>query len=179
MSTIPKTWSPSAIATELGMDRRKLGLILGRVEPIKQSGNRKEYLLVDVIEKLKKETGQVVDLEEARRRKLQAEAELTEIESAKAKGEAIALDDVEHLMTNIITTAKSKLLSIPTKLSPLLSAETDQKVIKTYLEDNINEALEELAKYDIQLNEDSETEITESNLQEPQQIQTTTAINDK
>ena len=48
-------------------------------------------------------------------------------------------------MTNIITTAKSKLLSIPTKLSPLLSAETDQKVIKEYLVDNINEALEELA----------------------------------
>ena len=128
---------------------------------------------------LKKETGQVVNLEEARRRKLQAEAELTEIESAKAKGEAIALEDVELLMTNIITTAKSKLLSIPTKLSPLLSAETDQKVIKEYLVDNINEALEELAKYDIQLNDNSETEITESNIQEPKQVQTTTATNNK
>ena len=82
-------------------------------------------------------------------------------------------------MTNIITTAKSKLLSIPTKLSPLLSAETDQKVIKEYLVDNINEALEELAKYDIQLNDNSETEITESNIQEPKQVQTTTATNNK
>ena len=129
-----------------------------------------DYEEFENIDKLKKETGQVVNLEEARRRKLQAEAELTEIESAKAKGEAIAIDDVEHLMTNIITTAKSKLLSIPTKLSPLLSAETDQKVIKEYLVDNINEALEELAKYDIQLNDNSETEITESNIQEPQQV---------
>jgi len=86
--------------------------------------------------------------DEARTRKLNAEAQIAEIELQKVRGELVTAEDVVTAWTDVIGAVKSKMLSIPTKGAPILATEEVAGVCQTILEDLINEALEELANYD-------------------------------
>ena len=55
---------------------------------------------------------------------------------------------------------KGKLLSIPTKAAPVVSAEQEASMCQDILEDLLNEALEELSNYDPKINA-TETKGTE------------------
>ena len=86
--------------------------------------------------------------DEARTRKVNAEAELAELELKKVHGELVIAEDVVSAWNDVLGALKAKLLSIPTKGAPIVSAETNTGACKAVLEDLINEALEELSNYD-------------------------------
>lgn len=86
--------------------------------------------------------------DEARTRKVNAEAELAELELKKVHGELVVAEDVVAAWNDVLTALKSKLLSIPTKAAPILSAEQSTGVCQSVLEDLVKEALEELSNYD-------------------------------
>lgn len=86
--------------------------------------------------------------DEARTRKVTAEAEIAELELAKIQGTLVSADDVVKAWEDVFGALKAKLLSVPTKGAPILSTENDTPVCQRILEDLINEALEELANYD-------------------------------
>jgi len=86
--------------------------------------------------------------DEARTRKVTAEAEIAELELAKIQGTLVSADDVVKAWEDVLGALKAKLLSIPTKGAPVISTETDTPVCQRILEDLINEALEELSNYD-------------------------------
>jgi phage terminase Nu1 subunit (DNA packaging protein) len=88
-----------------------------------------------------------VDLEEARRRKLAAEAEREEIEVAKLRGEVIPVDMVARIIGDQFTACRARLLSIPTKLAPVLVSSADMAECRTLLETAVDEALHELTGY--------------------------------
>jgi hypothetical protein len=86
--------------------------------------------------------------DEARTRKVNAEAEIAELELAKVRGELVIAEDVVKAWDDVLSALKGKLLSIPTKAAPVVSAEPEAGSCQKILEDLINEALEELSNYE-------------------------------
>ena len=56
--------------------------------------------------------------------------------------------DVEEFLTNMLVSFKSRLLSIPQKVAPIVVSEDDVNRISDILEKEIFEALKELSEYD-------------------------------
>ena len=88
------------------------------------------------------------DYEEARARKVAAEAEITELELAKVRGELVVAEDVVSAWSDTLSSLKAKMVSIPSKAAPIVAAEDSAGGCQQVLEDLIKEALEELSNYD-------------------------------
>ena len=86
--------------------------------------------------------------DEARTRKVNAEAEIAEMELAKVRNQLVIVDDVVSAWTDVLGNLKSKLLNIAVKAAPLVSVETEPEVIQGILSDLVNESLEELSGYE-------------------------------
>jgi|TARA_Y100000593_G_scaffold92489_1_gene184279 phage terminase Nu1 subunit (DNA packaging protein) len=87
----------------------------------------------------------VVSLDVARQRKAAAEAELSEIELAKARAAVVAIDDVAKQWESILSAVRTRMLTVPTKIAPLVAVENDQSMVKELIEDAVHSALGELA----------------------------------
>jgi len=86
--------------------------------------------------------------DEARTRKVNAEAEIAELELKKIHSELVNADDVVQAWTDVLGSVKSRLLSIPTKAAPVVAAESNAGTCQRIVEDLIQEALEELSRYE-------------------------------
>ena len=91
------------------------------------------------------ESAKPADLEEARARKLAAEAELAEIAVAKARGAVVEIDVVARVVSEEYAATRAKLLSLPSKLGPMAAIETSATACQELIERGIVEALEELS----------------------------------
>lgn len=111
----------------------------------------------------------------ARARKMEADAELTELELLKAKGELVPTDEVKNEWINALSSMRAKLLSLPTITAPLVSNETDVSIIQDIIEKQIHEALNELSNYTPTKQTKSENSSNGSNVSS----QTTTKIKNK
>lgn len=90
-----------------------------------------------------------------------AKREKAEIELAHIKREMHKADEVERVLNHMVMAFRSKMLSLPSKSALLLASKDDPKVIEALLEEDINEALNELANYDPSMffTEDVEEEV--------------------
>ena len=86
------------------------------------------------------------NIEDAKARKIAAEARLAEIELANAEFETIAIKDHAKIIENIAEIIKGKLISLPTLLAPTLAMETNQAVCQSNLEEHLHATLGELAR---------------------------------
>ena len=86
--------------------------------------------------------------DEARTRKMNAEAELSELDLAKVRNQLVIVEDVVKAWTDTLANLKSKITSIPSKAAPIIASETEIGIIQEILTDFLNEALEELSSYD-------------------------------
>lgn len=86
--------------------------------------------------------------DEARTRKVAAEAAIAELELAKVRNELALVGDVVKAWDDVLSAMKAKLLALPTKMGPILAAETDAALIQKKLEEQIRDCLDELANYD-------------------------------
>ena len=103
--------------------------------------------------------------DEARTRKVSAEAEIAELELAKVRGELALVEDVVKAWDDVLAALKAKLLAIPTKISPILASELDAGNIQDQLENQIRECLNELANYD-PLSDPSSSTIIDEGIEE-------------
>lgn len=94
------------------------------------------------------EGGSYITYDEARTRKVAAEAEIAELELAKVRGELALVQDVVKAWQDVLAALKAKLLALPTKMGPMLAAETDAGDIQRQIEDQLRECLNELSNYD-------------------------------
>ena len=85
MSYIPSLFTASQLVQELKIDRRKLGQVLVKCPIIKQSGKIKYYLIQDVVKELYQKNSKTISLDEARKNKAIAEAELLELNLEKER----------------------------------------------------------------------------------------------
>jgi len=88
------------------------------------------------------------DYEEARARKVAAEAEIAELELAKVRGELVVADDVVTAWSDTLASLKAKLVSVPSKAAPIVASDDTAGGCQKVLDDLIREALEELSNYD-------------------------------
>ena len=100
--------------------------------------------------------------DQARTRKVTAEAEIAELELAKVKGDLVTAEDVVTAWEDVLGAVKGKLLSIPTKAAPIIAAESEPAVCQRICEDLILEALEELSNYDPKIDATRTTTTSES-----------------
>ena len=90
--------------------------------------------------------------DEARTRKINAEAEIAEMELAKIRLQLCPTEDVVKAWTDVLNACRAKFLALPTKVAPLLAQEDDAAVVKDMLEAQIYEVLTELSNYDPEIN---------------------------
>ena len=150
MSMTPRGWSISGLAVELRMDRRTVAARIANLQPIGQNARSKLYSLADVVEVLT--AAAVVDptsFEDARTRKMAADAVLAEIEVAKARGDVVSLDVVERVTADEFAAMRAKLLGLPDKMAPLCQTASDIEEVRELLRRCVVEALEELSADDL------------------------------
>ncbi|MBE6012096.1 MAG: hypothetical protein E7234_06015 [Lachnospiraceae bacterium] len=70
--------------------------------------------------------------------------------------------DIENVMTNMLMNFKTRLMAIPSKLSPILSKKTDKAEIFKILKEYIDEALMELSDFKTAFKEVGENEESDS-----------------
>ena len=74
--------------------------------------------------------------------------EIAELKLAAMKGEMHNSEDVMRVMNDMLASFRSKILSMPSKLAPMLIARNDMSVIQELIKKEAIEALEELSNYD-------------------------------
>ena len=84
------------------------------------------------------------DYNSARARKMEADADLAELELLQAKKELLSANDVLNSWTEVLAAMRAKMLSLPTVTAPLVANETDIGAIQHIIEKQIHEALNEL-----------------------------------
>ena len=89
----------------------------------------------------------VVSFDEVRARKTAAEAEMAEIELKEKKGILSPTEEVARSWAEIIGACRSKLLSMPAKIAPVVAVEDTPAICKQIVEEQIGEALDELSKW--------------------------------
>lgn len=83
-----------------------------------------------------------------RARLLKAQADKTELEVKAMKQELIAADQVELLWSGLVSAFRSKMLALPVRTAHLIiTCKTYPEVVEV-MTDKVNEALDELSRYD-------------------------------
>lgn len=106
-----------------------------------------EYILGEVVESYWRNQFDSEGLKAAQTRLVTAQAELKEAELAENRGELHRASAIAKVWTDNVLNAKTRLLSIPTKIGPMLVGQELQTIV-TKLKEAIYEALRELADYD-------------------------------
>lgn len=87
-------------------------------------------------------------LESERTRLASAQAEKTELEVEVIKGSLIPSANVEEVVNGMVSSFRSRMLSLPTKVSHVVVAMADPLAAEETIREHVNEALTELSEYD-------------------------------
>lgn len=118
------------LADETGMSVRNLQYIRTQEPGVlvtRQRGSATQYqqpacainLRKREADKARRESAPTVSLDEARTRKALAEAELAELEVAKARGEFVSVSDYEAALARVLDRLMARLRALPLRLSHL------------------------------------------------------------
>tara|TARA_X000001388_G_scaffold3779_2_gene2662 strand:- start:2126 stop:2647 length:522 start_codon:yes stop_codon:yes gene_type:complete len=163
MSMTQKLWTVSSLSVEFGMDRRTVAQRLNGVEPIEVKGRVKKYSMHDAAKAIIGQvntTEGILSYDEARARKMAAEAELSEIELQKERAQVLPIDVVNMINNEVFGNFRAKLLALPARAAPDVFASSDVKEAKAILRKNINGVLEELSNMLVETYDFEDTEFT-------------------
>lgn len=88
---------------------------------------------------------------DAKQRKLMAEAELAELELAEKRGLAVSIAAAQAAWAAMIGSARAKLRGIGSKLGPIVATEIDPFKCRLLVDEAIDEALLELSEEDLHI----------------------------
>lgn len=88
-----------------------------------------------------------LDLEKEKAIHEKVKRHISELKLKTMNGELHKSDDVERVMMDMLTSVRTRLLSMPSKLAPLLVSRTDTGYIKETINKEVLEALNELKDY--------------------------------
>jgi hypothetical protein len=86
------------------------------------------------------------DFQMARTRREIAEANLAEMREAELEGKLIRVDVIRGAWAKRVSSTRDALLQIPSRLAPMLAAQTDVDQVARVLEDELRQALAELSR---------------------------------
>lgn len=155
-----QTYSVSEMSALLGVHRNTVSKWLQQGCPFVEKANRdtgKEWALSlpDVVEWQRNKAVEAavgdtakLDVDEARRRKIAAEAALAELDLAERRGHVVRVDVVMQAIGDQLSNCRAKLLALPTKAAPLMVPLDDVLECRDVLDSLVREALDELTGYD-------------------------------
>lgn len=88
-----------------------------------------------------------IDLEEERAIHERVKRHISELKLQTMKGELHKSEDVERVMMDMLASVRAKLLSMPTKLAPILVSRSDIDFVRNTINREVMEALNELKDY--------------------------------
>nr|DAV41215.1 MAG TPA: DNA packaging protein [Caudoviricetes sp.] len=99
-----------------------------------------------------------IDYASEKSRLTRAQADLAEIEVARARGDVVGADQLTRNLTNLFAEIRTNLRNVPGRVSSSLLGLTDERKLKTLLLAEIDQALTALSELDldIQASEDAE-----------------------
>jgi terminase small subunit / prophage DNA-packing protein len=114
-----------------------------------------QVCIADVVEWLEQRAAQAatgdtsaLDIDEARRRKVAAEAALAELDLACRRGELIEAATVEAVWSQMLANFRTRALAVPTRAAPLVAGGGTLREMQEILRAVVYEALTELSEYD-------------------------------
>ena len=88
-----------------------------------------------------------IDLEEEKAIHERVKRQISELKLQTMRGELHKSEDVERVMTDMLVSVKTKLLSMPSKLAPVLVSRNDIDTVKKTINYEVLEILNELKDY--------------------------------
>ncbi|MCL2087643.1 MAG: hypothetical protein FWH05_08650 [Oscillospiraceae bacterium] len=150
-----KLYSAKAIARILDLSERRVRQMKDQNIIREFSGKSGLYELIptihayiNYIRNRNPDSAENVDYNTERALLMQAKRRGIEFDLGLKERDLHTANDVETVMASMLINFKTRLMSIPAKLSPALSKKTDKAAIHRILKDSIDEALNELAGYD-------------------------------
>ena len=134
-----------------GITRRTIQKRLIDIIPVVEKGRGHWYESKEVLPillGLQKAGEDKKTLESERTRLASAQATKTELEVEVIKGNLIPADHVKEVVDTMLSSFRSKLLSLPTKAAHAVLPLADHAEAESVLRDYVYEALQELADYD-------------------------------
>ena len=110
-----------------------------------------QYKVEEALETMPKavdEDGEEIDNNIEQALWTRARREKTELEVAIIKGELHRSEDVRAITSDMLSAFRSRLMSLPSKVAPLVLPMDDLKEIEAVVKDNVHVALNELKEYD-------------------------------
>jgi phage terminase Nu1 subunit (DNA packaging protein) len=147
MAMMQKDWTISALSVEFGMDRRTLAKRMNDVTPVRKDKKTSYYKMEDAARAIFAGASMpdVISWDEARARKVAAEAEMAEMELAKERGLLLPVEMVAEINENIFGVFRARMTALPAKAAPDVFSADSLTEAKTLLKQHINAALDELA----------------------------------
>lgn len=99
---------------------------------------------INYLRKRNPESEEAVDYNTERAKLVRAKRENEELDLKIRKNQLHSSEDVEAVLSNMLISFRSRLMAIPSRLSPILSKKTDKAEIFKILKAQIDEALNEL-----------------------------------
>ncbi len=164
-SEIEKTTDLSQVAVSAGVLSKMLGISDRRIRQLADEGviirvsqgrynlekSIKGYVLNLKIANSSKEQLRLddeLDLEKEKAKHERVKRQMAEMKLSLMRGRMHKSEDVEAVMTDMLANFKARCLNLPAKLTPQLVSRDDKGYIMSLLNDEINQALQELAEYD-------------------------------
>lgn len=144
--------STSEIAEFLGVSYETVQNDIAKGAPISERGGKGkqhqiaagEYVRWMVRRAAEREDGDLLNYDAARTRKMNADAQVAELDLAERRGEVVEVGAVVSVVTDMLAEIKAKLLSIPSRLAHRLAAVGTREAAMEILEKEITGTLNEL-----------------------------------
>ena len=138
----------STLAILFGVSQRRIQEF-AQLGVLKKTG-RGRYNLTDCVKRFvhflrEKRAQYPIDLQNERARLTKLQADKCDLELMEARGEVIRAEDVARTWADLVIAARSRLLAIPTSLTPAVMAADKLNTVTELLRDSIEDALNELA----------------------------------
>jgi hypothetical protein len=146
---IAKSWTLSALAVELSMDRRSLARRLEGLEPVSETtkGKRvdRRYRLASVVQHLYSREGHGLDLNDERAKLAVLQQQKLELEISELRGELVRVPAVEARWQELLATIRAQLLALPAKLAVAVAPPDRIQSAQDRAQALVHEALSQLA----------------------------------
>ena len=145
MAMTAKLWTISGLAAELDKDRRTITRALRNVPHDGKEGRYRAWHMTTVLASMAGGAGETLDLTAERARFAAAQADDREMKNALARRDQITVGEFHQMMVASFGRVRAKLLSLPSKMAPLVVGAKTAAEAQKMLRDTVHEALDELA----------------------------------
>ncbi|MEA5057761.1 hypothetical protein SDC9_161250 [bioreactor metagenome] len=147
-----KLYSVKAVAQFLDISERRVRQlreekVIAEVRPGLYNILEANHAYIRFLRKQNPESEETIDYNTERAKLVRAKRKNEEYELQLKENRLHTAEDIETVMTDMLVNFKTRLMAIPTKISPSLCKKTNKEEIFELLKENIDEALNELSDF--------------------------------